>query len=164
MRYEVDVERRLMRLEERVNGMLRPGRIAAVQSRPYRVRVNLNTPDDPALTDWIPTLVYRAGATLAWSPLTEGEGCLVLTPGGIIGEGPSYALPALFTGRVEPYADGAPSDDTIYISGDVRIGGAVVAASVADSGGELAALRSDFKNHKHVAPAGGGPTSKPGLL
>lgn len=155
MSFERYVMRRLSVLEAKVEGVVRLGRIAAVQQRPYRVTVNLGTPGAPALTGWIPAVVPRAGSALIWSPLTPGEGCLVLSPGG--GD-VRIALPALFTGRVEPYA-GDAADDTLYLSGDVQIGGDALAAGVADAGGTLAHLRSEFENHVHPAP--GGATGKP---
>lgn len=156
MSFERDVMRRLSALEAAVAGVVRLGRIDDVQQRPYRVTVNLGPADNPVLTGWIPAVVPRAGSALIWSPLTAGEGCLVLSPGG--GD-VMIALPALFTGRIEPYASGDAADDTLYISGDVRIGGDALAAGVADAGGTLAHLRSEFENHVHPAP--GGATGKP---
>lgn len=157
MSFEQYVMRRLSALDVALQNVVRLGRIGAVRQRPYRVRVDLGAADgDPVLTDWIPAIVPRAGSALIWSPLTVGEGCLVLSPGG--GD-VRIALPALFTGRVEPYASGSAADDTLYLSGDVRIGGDARAAGVADAGGTLAHLRSEFEAHVHPAP--GGATGKP---
>lgn len=90
-----NVLQRLSALERRVNTLLRPGKVAAVQASPYRVRVDVGPDDDgsPMLTDPLPVLVPRAGDVRAWSPLTVGERALVLTPGGW--DYAAFVLPSL---------------------------------------------------------------------
>ena len=159
MSFERDVIRRLAALEAALANVVRLGRVASVEKRPYRVDVNVGTADAPVLTGPIPAIIPRAGSAIQWSPLTVGEGCLVLAPGG--GD-VRIALPAVLTGALEPYAPGgAPADDTLYVSGPVLVGSVAAGGAPDDT---LTALWSEFRNHVHTAPAAGGVTSKPGVL
>ncbi|MDE0202364.1 MAG: phage baseplate assembly protein V [Rhodospirillaceae bacterium] len=75
---------RLSALERRVNALFRVGKAAEVTLDPYRVRVDIGPGEGggPVLTDPLPVFVLAAGVVREWTPMTEGEGCAVLSPGG----------------------------------------------------------------------------------
>lgn len=65
-------------LNRRLESLIRPGTIAAVDLAKARVRVKTGG----LLTAWLPWFARRAGATLEWSPPTLNEQCLLLCPSG----------------------------------------------------------------------------------
>ena len=65
-------------LLRRLENLLRPGTIQAVNLEAARVRVT----SGGLLTDWLPWFERRAGNVRTWSPPSVGEQCLVLSPGG----------------------------------------------------------------------------------
>ena len=102
----VEVLRRLSALERRMSRLIQIGRVHAVQDRPYRVQVDLSAAmagmvgrdGTPLLTGWLHVLIPRAGSMIWWSPLSVGEGVLVVSPGG---DDVSVVLPALARGQLE---------------------------------------------------------------
>ncbi len=68
----------LIDLLRRLENLLRPGTIHAVDHASARVRVA----SGGLLTDWLPWFERRAGNVRTWSPPSVGEQCLVLSPGG----------------------------------------------------------------------------------
>ncbi|WP_439587658.1 phage baseplate assembly protein V [Hydrogenophaga sp.] len=65
-------------LLRRLENLLRPGTIHAVNHATARVRVA----SGGLVTDWLPWFERRAGNVRTWSPPSVGEQCLVLSPGG----------------------------------------------------------------------------------
>ena len=100
-----DVLLRLSALERRVNAVFRVGVAAEVTLDPYRVRLDIGPDEDggPVLTDPLPVLVPAAGIVRVWSPVTVGERCGLLSPGGE--DFSAFVMPALYS------ADFAPPDD-----------------------------------------------------
>jgi len=68
----------------RIANMIRPGRVQDVRhTRPARVRVSTGD----LVTDWLPWIEVRAGATVTWNPPTVGEQCVVFAPDGDLAAG-----------------------------------------------------------------------------
>ena len=88
---------RLAALERRLKAVYRTGKVAEIQLRPYRVRVDIGPGTDggPVLTDLLPVFVPRAGHVRVWTPLTKEERVAVLSPGGE--DTVAFVLPALFS-------------------------------------------------------------------
>lgn len=70
-------------LLRRLENVLRPGTIAAVDHAAARVRVA----SGDLLTGWLAWLESRAGNVRTWCPPSVGEQCLVLAPGGDLAAG-----------------------------------------------------------------------------
>lgn len=72
-----------LELLRRLENLLRPGTIYAVDHAASRVRVTIgkNT------TKWLPWFERRAGNVRTWCPPSVGEQCLVLSPGGDLASG-----------------------------------------------------------------------------
>ena len=141
------VLRRLSAVERRVSSIVRLGRVAGVRHRPYRVQVDIGPQDAPVLTDWLSVVVPRAGAGMQIvSPLSVGEGVLVVAPGG---DDVAYVLPAIARGdvQIEP-----GRDDTLYVSGDVVGGGKVLAGATVAAGRATGGV--SLSDHVHPAPGG----------
>ena len=146
-----DLEGRVSGLETRVNDVVRVGRIVAVQERPYRVQVDVGTSEQPVVSGWLPVLLPRAGETLSFSPLSVGEGCLLLAPGG--SDAVAYVLPALATGRIEPVVAGGAESRGTYLMGDLHVAGRLIVHGDALAGGDTVGVSL----LGHVHPPGGGP-------
>lgn len=86
-------------LARRLTNILRPGTVEAIDHAAARVRIR----SGDILTDWLPWLTARAGATATWSPPTVGEQVLLLAPSGNLAA--AIVLPAL-------YADAHPAPST----------------------------------------------------
>ncbi len=86
-------------LARRLTNILRPGTVEAIDHAAARVRIR----SGDILTDWLPWLTHRAGATATWSPPTVGEQVLLLAPSGNLAA--AIVLPAL-------YADAHPAPST----------------------------------------------------
>lgn len=148
------VLRRLADLERRMALSIRVGRVAEVQVRPYRVRVNLGSADRPVVTGPLHVLIPRSGRSMVdFSPLDVDEGVLVLAPGG--SDSIMFVLPSLVRGRGELIA---PPSDARYVIGDLVLTGDVQAGKqfslgVVEQGGV------SLKGHKHgsgnIAGTGG---------
>lgn len=113
-----EILRRLAALERRMSAVYRTGRVAAVETDPYRVRVDLGTPGDPVVTPPLPVFVGRAGAVRVWSPLTVGERVAVLSPGGE--DAVAHVLPGLISEDHPAPADGAAEEVVSWRSPDGR--------------------------------------------
>ncbi len=68
----------LVDLLRRLENLLRPGTIHAIDHAAARVRVSTGG----LLTDWLPWFERRAGNVRTWSPPSVDEQCLLLSPGG----------------------------------------------------------------------------------
>ena len=86
-------------LARRLTNILRPGTVEAIDHAAARVRIR----SGDILTDWLPWLTARAGATATWSPPPVGEQVLLLAPSGNLAA--AIVLPAL-------YADAHPAPST----------------------------------------------------
>ena len=172
--------RRLSALERRVAAVVRVGCVAAVRSEPdYRVRVNVNTEAEPVTTGWVPVVIPRAGpgpgGSLTHSPLSVGEGVLLVSPGGsnevsfAVGSLPSMrSAPApeddeegktYFRGDLDVVGDVAIDGD-LTVTGDVSAEGDVSAGGDIDAKGDVIAgtgTRVRLLTHVHNPPIGGPP-------
>ncbi len=86
-------------LLRRLENLLRPGTVQAVDHAAARVRVA----SGDLLTDWLPWFERRAGTTRSWSPPTIGEQCLLLCPGGELAAG--MVLVGLHSDDIPPLSD-----------------------------------------------------------
>lgn len=98
-------------LRRRLDNLIRPGTIYAVDQAKARCRVKTGE----LLTDWLPWFAHRAGALRDWNPPSLNEQCLVFSPSGEMGAGfvlvgvNSAAFPAPASSETEhsqTYADG----------------------------------------------------------
>jgi phage baseplate assembly protein V len=89
----------VVELARRLTNLLRLGTVAHVDHAAARVRVQ----SGELLTDWLPWLTHRAGATATWCPPSVGEQVLLLCPSGDLAA--AVALPAV-------YADAHPAPST----------------------------------------------------
>ncbi len=88
----MDNEVALQDLIRRMDNILRPGKVSAVNHDAARVRVKLG---ENLLTAWLPYFARRAGNTIDWDPPEVGEQVLVLAPGGELGGG--FVLTGLYS-------------------------------------------------------------------
>lgn len=95
---------RVADLERRLASVVVEGIVDQVQAKPYRVRVNYGTADEPLLTDWLPVAVERAASAVIWWPLEVGEAITILSPNGHLEQGRVFR--ARYTSDHPP-----PSDD-----------------------------------------------------
>lgn len=77
-------------LSRRMESQIRLGTIAEVDHAAARCRVQTGG----LLTDWLPWMAVRAGATRQWSPPSVGEQALLLSPSGHTGAG--IVIPGLY--------------------------------------------------------------------
>ena len=173
--------RRLAAVERRVAAVVRVGCVAAVRFEPdYRVRVNVNTEAEPRKTGWVPVVIPRAGpepGSLTHSPLSVGEGVLLVSPGGV--NDVSFALGSLPTQRRAPETSDDDEGTTYHrgdlcVEGDVYIDGYLtVTGDVAVDGdvsveGDVVAgpdgSRVRLLTHVHNPPLGGPPQRLPESL
>ena len=101
-------------LIRRIENLLRPGTVARVDVKRYRVRVIAGG----LVSNWLPWFSLRAGTTRKWSPPTIGEQCLLLSPGGDMANG--VALVGVFSSEVPPNDDRANTEATHYPDGTVH--------------------------------------------
>jgi len=78
-------------LARRLENLLRPGTVAEVDHARALCRVRVGG----LLTGWLPWFTRRAGSTSEWDPVSIGEQCLVLSPGGDPAAG--YVLVGLYS-------------------------------------------------------------------
>ncbi len=93
----MDNEGAVQDLMRRMNNLLRPGVISAVNHDAAKVRVKLG---EKLFTAWLPYFARRAGNTIDWDPPEEGEQCMVLAPGGELGGG--FVLTGLYSNAHPP--------------------------------------------------------------
>lgn len=98
-------------LIRRIENLLRPGTVARVDVKRYRVRVIAGG----LVSNWLPWLTLRSGTTRKWSPPTVGEQCLLLSPGGDMANG--LVLVGVFSTEVPPNDDRANTEATHYPDG-----------------------------------------------
>lgn len=77
-------------LERLLANLVRVGVVAALDEAAARVTVDLGE----VVTDWLPWVTHRAGATRTWSAPRPGEQVLVLAPYGDLAQ--AVALPAIY--------------------------------------------------------------------
>ncbi|MDO5057732.1 MAG: phage baseplate assembly protein V [Lautropia sp.] len=77
-------------LERLLANLVRVGVVAALDEVGARVTVDLGE----VVTDWLPWVTHRAGATRTWSAPRPGEQVLVLAPYGDLAQ--AVALPAIY--------------------------------------------------------------------
>ena len=176
--------RRLSALERRVAAVVRVGCVTAVQSDPYRVRVNVNTEAEPVTTGWVPVVIPRAGPepdSLTHSPLSVGEGVLLVSPGG--SNEVSFAVGSLPSRRRAPAPEDNEGGKTYYrgdldvvgdvaidgnltVTGDIAVEGDIAAEGDLSAGGNVDAkgdviagtgTRVRLLTHVHNPPIGGPP-------
>lgn len=163
-------------LLRRLENLLRPGTVHAVDHTAARVRVA----SGDLTTDWLPWFEGRAGATRSWSPPTVGEQCLLLCPGGEMASG--LVLVGLYSDRHPApvdgpdlhhiaYADGAiieydqaahtlsatlPAGATVSIAAP---GGITLDTPTVTVTGDVVASGISLVNHVHGGVRAGGETS-----
>ncbi|WP_417329570.1 phage baseplate assembly protein V [Halomonas cupida] len=91
----------LIELQRLIHNLIRLGTIAEVDHARARVRVQ----SGELLTNWLPWVEARAGATRDWDPPTEGEQVAVFSPGGDPAAG--FVITGLFSD-----AHPAPADSS----------------------------------------------------
>lgn len=100
-------------LLRRLENLLRPGTVHAVDHAAARIRVA----SGDLLTDWLPWFERRAGTTRSWSPPTIGEQCLLLCPGGEMAAG--LVLVGLYSDNHPAPVDEPDLHHTAYADGAV---------------------------------------------
>jgi phage baseplate assembly protein V len=80
----MDNEVAVQDLVRRMDNLLKPGKIMAVNHELARVRVKLG---ENLFTTWLPYFARRAGNTIDWDPPEPDEQCLVIAPGGELAGG-----------------------------------------------------------------------------
>lgn len=70
-------------LRRRLDNMIRPGTVQAVDHAHARCRVKSGN----LLSQWLPWFSRRAGNVRDWEPPTEGEQCIIISPSGELGAG-----------------------------------------------------------------------------
>lgn len=86
----------LTELSRLVANLIRVGTIHAVDLAAVRVRVKTGS----LITQWLPWLERRAGATTTWDPPTLGEQCIVFSPSGELAGG--IVLVGLDSDTIQP--------------------------------------------------------------
>ena len=105
------------RIEQRLAGMVKPGRVAEVNPDEAWVRLDLGEGDNgPLLSPKIPYAQF-AGALKVHTPPTEGQQMTWLAPGGDSQQ--SFAVPLTWSDRNE--APSKSGDENVITYGDVRI-------------------------------------------
>ncbi len=108
----MDNDLALQDLIRRMDNLLRPGTIMAVNYDSTKARVKLG---ENLFTAWLPYFTQRAGKTIDWDPPEPGEQCMVLAPSGELGG--AFVLTGLYSKahpapssrpdlRLRKYADG----------------------------------------------------------
>lgn len=100
-------------LLRRLENLLRPGTVHAVDHAAARIRVA----SGDLLTDWLPWFERRAGTTRSWSPPTIGEQCLLLCPGGEMAAG--LVLVGLYSDSNPAPVDGPDLHHAAFADGAV---------------------------------------------
>lgn len=98
-------------LRRRLDNMIRPGTIYAVDHVKARCRVK----SGPLLTDWLRFFVGRAGSVRRNSDPTPGEQCLIFSPSGEMAAG--FALVGLNSDQFSTPTDNPDLDSTTYVDG-----------------------------------------------
>lgn len=96
----------LIDLARRLTNILRPGTVEAIDHAAARLRIR----SGDILTDWLPWLTHRAGATATWNPPTVGEQVLLLAPSGELSA--ALVLPALYA-DAHPAPSASPNEHLI---------------------------------------------------
>lgn len=88
-------------MDRRLQGVVRFGRVTAVDAGTARARVTLGGETETA---WLPWLAERAATIKTWAPVAVGEQVVVLSSGGETSQG-------VIVGSVFSGANAAPSSD-----------------------------------------------------
>lgn len=95
-----------------LHNLIRIGTVAAVDHARQRCRVT----SGGNITNWLPWLAPRASAAHVWWPLSVGEQCVVLCPGGDPSCG--IALPGIFSDECPPAGTAANEYRLTWENGD----------------------------------------------
>mgnify|MGYP001052756820 CR=1 FL=1 len=87
--------------DRRLHGVVRVGRVTAVDPATSRARVSLG---GDAVSGWIPFTAIRAGTLNAFAPVSVGEQVVVASPGGDTAQG-------VIVGSIASGSNAAPSSD-----------------------------------------------------
>lgn len=118
-----------LEIVRRLENLVRMGTVEQVRhGKPARCRVRTGE----LLTNWVPWIAYRAGGPDSgrrWSPPAKGEQCLLLAPGGDLGN--AVALPGIYSdampqGSVEEDIDRTDWSATDYMEHDRATGRLVI--------------------------------------
>lgn len=88
--------------------MLRYGTVHEIQAKPPRVRVKA----DDLLTDWLPWFNFRGGRVKGGSQPSQGEQCMILSPGGNLAAG---TVLLSLNSDANPPAECGPDDVIIQV-------------------------------------------------
>lgn len=164
---------RIAALEARVANMMRPGRVAEVDTSRQRVRLKLSHDDEGGdyLSPWLP-YAQVAGQTRAHIPPSVGQQMLLTSPGGDPSLG--VAMPATWHEEIETPSQ-AEDQNVITLGGvtitmtadglTVAVGGVTVLISgdgLAVEGGQV--THNDVNigdDHKHIEVVKGPAVSGP---
>jgi len=160
--------------DRRLQGIVRIGKVTAVDASAARARVNLGGETE---TDWLPWLAERAASVSVWAPVAVGEQVVVLAPGGETNQGVivgslfsgANAAPAAAEDQHVVQVGGAAitvAGDTITITAggttvSIGSGGVSVDADVTVAGGDVVADGISLKTHTHTHGDPAGTTSPP---
>lgn len=100
-------------LARRIENLVRAGTVAEVDTAGPRCRVRSGA----LHTDWLPFFVRRAGDVRHWSPVSTGEQCIVLSPGGDLAAG--MVLVGLYSDSIAAAESSADVESTTYPDGAV---------------------------------------------
>lgn len=103
----------LAEIERTLANMLRVGVVHQLDEAGARVTVDLGE----VVTDWLPWVTMRAGATRTWSAPRPGEQVLVLSPYGELSQ--ALVLPAIYQDAHPAPAASRDIERTIYPDGSV---------------------------------------------
>lgn len=118
-----------LEIVRRLENLVRMGTVEQVRhGKPARCRVRTGE----LLTNWVPWIAYRAGGPDSgrrWSPPAKGEQCLLLAPGGDLGN--AVALPGIYSdampqGSEEENVDRTDWSPTEYMQHDRATGRLVI--------------------------------------
>lgn len=97
--------------ERQLSNLIRIGTITELDEAAARVRVRVAG----GVTDWLPWVTARAGATRTWSAPRQGEQVVVLSPYGDLSQG--VVLPAIYQDAHGAPANTKDKETTVYPDG-----------------------------------------------
>ncbi|QNK67757.1 phage baseplate assembly protein V [Variovorax sp. PAMC26660] len=100
-------------LQRLIENLVRAGTVFAVDHETRRCRVKSGN----LSTNWLPWFARRAGDVRHWSPPSEGEQCMVLSPGGDMATG--FVLVGIFSDGIPANGDSGDVERTTYPDGAV---------------------------------------------
>ena len=82
----IELERRIVELERRLEATVRVGRVVEVDAESGLAKVDVGTPSEPLISNWLPW-TERAGAIKTWTPPEPGEQVRLISPAGDMAQG-----------------------------------------------------------------------------